>query len=58
MIYRESEMPSEQMWDTFFSSMEILEQLEVDKNIRNLVDIGCGYGTFLQPAAQLISKLK
>jgi len=53
--FRESGMPSEELWDTFFSPIEILEKLEIDKNIRNLMDIGCGYGTFLLPAAQLIS---
>jgi SAM-dependent methyltransferase len=55
MKYRESGMPSEQLWDTFFSPLETLEQLEIDKNTRNLIDIGCGYGTFLLPAANLIS---
>lgn len=55
MKYRESGMPSEQLWDTFFSPVEILDKLEVDKNIRNLIDMGCGYGTFLLPAAQLIN---
>jgi cyclopropane fatty-acyl-phospholipid synthase-like methyltransferase len=55
MKYRESGMPSEELWDTFFTPREILEKMEVSKNIRNLLDIGCGYGTFLLPAAEIIS---
>ncbi|OGO78982.1 MAG: methyltransferase type 12 [Clostridiales bacterium GWB2_37_7] len=55
MKYRESGMPSEQLWDTFFDPLNTLKQMEVDQNIRTLIDIGCGYSTFLIPAAQLIS---
>ena len=55
MKYRESGMPSEQLWDTFFDPLNILKQMEVDQNIRTLIDIGCGYSTFLMPAAQLIN---
>jgi SAM-dependent methyltransferase len=55
MKYRESGMPSEELWDTFFCPTEILEKIEVNKNVRNLLDIGCGYGTFLLPASELVS---
>lgn len=54
MKYRESGMPNEQMWDTFFNSQHILNQIDIDKNIKTLIDIGCGYGTFLIPAAKLV----
>lgn len=54
MKYRESGMPNEQLWNTFFNPRQILEQLEVNKKIDTLIDIGCGYGTFLIPAAGLI----
>ena len=54
MKYRESGMPNEQLWDTFFNPQQILNQMGIDKNINTLVDIGCGYGTFLIPAARLI----
>jgi Ribosomal protein L11 methylase len=47
-------MPDEKLWATFFSPVHILEQLGVDQNVRTLIDIGCGYGTFLIPAAGLI----
>jgi SAM-dependent methyltransferase len=55
MKYRESGMPSEQMWDTFFNPEEVLEKMEIDKKIRILMDVGCGYGTFLLPMAELVS---
>jgi len=54
MKYRESGMPDEQMWDTFFNPTQILTQLDVNGNVNTLIDIGCGYGTFLIPAAKLV----
>ena len=54
MKYRESGMPDEQMWDTFFNPMQTLYQLDINENIKTLIDIGCGYGTFLIPAAKLV----
>lgn len=55
MKYRESGMPSEQMWDTFFNPQRILNLMDIDKSVNTLLDIGCGYGTFLIPAANLVS---
>ena len=55
MKYRESGMPSEQMWDTFFNPNEVLNKMGIDKQIRTLIDVGCGYGTFLLPIAERIS---
>ncbi|CAM3173845.1 class I SAM-dependent methyltransferase [Sporolactobacillus spathodeae] len=54
MKYRESGMPDEQLWTTFYSPEQILAQLDVNQNVHSLVDLGCGYGTFLLPAARLI----
>lgn len=54
MKYRESGMPNEQMWDTFFNPEQILDNLDIDNNVKTLIDIGCGYGTFLIPAAKLV----
>lgn len=54
MKYRESGMPPVEMWDTFFYPIEILTAMGIDKDIDLLVDIGCGYGTFLLPAAKAI----
>lgn len=56
MKYRESGMPNEDLWQTFFNPIDILKQLDVDENIKTLIDIGCGYGTFLLPAAEIVRK--
>lgn len=54
MKYRESGMPSEQMWDTFFNPNEVLNKMGIDQHTRTLIDVGCGYGTFLFPIAERI----
>ncbi len=55
MKYRESGMPNEEMWNSFFNPAEVLRQMEIDDQVRNLIDIGCGFGTFLLPAAGIVS---
>lgn len=55
MKYRESGMPSEKMWDTFFNPIEILNKMDINKQIKTIIDVGCGYGTFLFPIAELVS---
>ena len=54
MKYRESGMPDEQLWDTFFNPQQILSEMCIDENTDVLIDIGCGFGTFLIPAANLV----
>lgn len=54
MKYRESGMPSEELWESFFNPVDILKQMGVGKNVRTLIDIGCGYGTFLIPSIELV----
>ncbi len=55
MLYRETGMPDEQTWITFFNPTDTLLQLGVNQHIHTLIDIGCGYGTFLIPASKLIT---
>ena len=55
MKARESGMPEEKQWDTFFNPKQILKKMGVSKKINDVVDFGCGYGTFALPAAKLIS---
>jgi ubiquinone/menaquinone biosynthesis C-methylase UbiE len=55
MKTRESSMPDEERWQTFFDPGEILRGLGIERNCQNVVDLGCGYGTFSIPAAQWIS---
>jgi SAM-dependent methyltransferase len=52
MKTRESGMPDEQMWDRFFDLDTILDGLEICDLAGNIVDLGCGYGTFTIPAAR------
>jgi SAM-dependent methyltransferase len=55
MKYRESEMPDERNWRTFFEPEKILSALDAGGRI--LLDLGCGYGTFLIPAAAMVEKV-
>ena len=55
MKTRESGMPDEVFWTSFFQPAEILNKLGLDSSYRNVVDIGCGYGIFTIQAAQIIS---
>ena len=54
MKFRESGMPNEGQWSTYFEPKQVLEKLGINGEIKTLVDVGCGYGTFLFPAAELI----
>lgn len=55
MKVRDSGMPDEKMWSSFFDVNTILKELLINDATDNLVEIGCGYGTFTLPAAKLIS---
>lgn len=49
---RESGMPDEACWASFFDPKVILDRLLVNKgDCYHLVEFGCGYGTFTLPAA-------
>ena len=52
MKAKESGMPDEQMWDTFFDTDTILDGMGICDLSGNIVDVGCGYGTFSIPAAR------
>ncbi len=55
MKTRESGMPDEEYWNSFFSPDEILEKLKLDETCVSVADIGCGYGTFTIPAARRVA---
>lgn len=55
MKTRESGMPPENMWYTFFSPRETLLALGLRTDMTNVVDFGCGYGTFTIPAAGIVA---
>ncbi len=48
-------MPEEAYWETLFDVPLILDRLGVDKRMRDVVELGCGYGTFALPVARRIS---
>ncbi|MBI1904893.1 MAG: class I SAM-dependent methyltransferase [Rhodocyclales bacterium] len=50
---RESGMPDEDLWRSFFDAEAAVEQLLGQDGVRgDLVEFGCGYGTFTLPAAR------
>ena len=55
MKARESAMPDEQMWQAFFDAETALRKLGLTSACRDVVDFGCGYGTFTIPAARIVS---
>ena len=50
---RESGMPDEEYWGSFFNPQCIVERLDCAESYRGLVEFGCGYGHFTVPAAQV-----
>jgi ubiquinone/menaquinone biosynthesis C-methylase UbiE len=51
---RESGMPSEEVWSSFFNIEGILNHMLIDSQVVDAADFACGYGTFTIPAAQRI----
>ncbi len=54
MKVRESGMPEESYWESFFDTQFILSQLQFDETVNDAVEFGSGYGTFTIPAAKII----
>ena len=53
MKTRDSGMPEEGYWSTFFDAEATLTALGLDVATGLVVDVGCGYGTFTLPVARL-----
>ncbi len=51
MKIRDSGMPEQDAWEGFFDPDEVLDRLAFTDARANVVDIGCGYGTFTLAAA-------
>ncbi len=49
---RDSGMPEEELWATFFDPPAILDRLLFADPEADVVEFGCGYGTFTIPAAR------
>jgi ubiquinone/menaquinone biosynthesis C-methylase UbiE len=54
MKTRESGMPEEPVWSGFFDPEAILRTLGLQLESGDVVDFGCGYGTFAIPAARIV----
>jgi SAM-dependent methyltransferase len=53
MKIRDSGMPEEKLWESFFDAPRILGQLSFTDPNADVVEFGCGYGTFTTAAARL-----
>jgi SAM-dependent methyltransferase len=54
MKTRESGMPDEATWVGFFDPPAVLARLGLTNACRDVVEFGCGYGTFTIPAARIV----
>jgi len=54
MKIRESGMPEETYWESFFDFQNIFTQLQLDDKVNDVVEFGSGYGSFTIPAAKII----
>ena len=55
MEVRDSDMPDEAVWSSFFDPQKILGAFGLDKGVHDLVEFGCGYGTFTLATARMAS---
>lgn len=54
MKVRESGMPEEEVWEEFFDVDTVMKIMKIDKRVKDIVDFGCGYGTFTIPIAKIV----
>ncbi len=55
MKIRDSGMPDNEMWETFFKPIKVLETLGLNNKTGDVAEFGCGYGTFTIPATKIVS---
>lgn len=55
MKVRDSGMPAEEMWSSFFDPASICRKLGLNSSIKDAVEFGSGYGTFSLEAASIIN---
>ena len=55
MKVRESSMPEQSVWESYFDPDLILTQLRLTSSCDSVVEIGCGYGTFTIPVARRVA---
>jgi SAM-dependent methyltransferase len=54
MKIRDSGMPAEEYWETLFDVPLILDRLGINESLSDVIELGCGYGTFTIPIARVI----
>src|SRR4051794_22933195 len=54
MKVRDSGMPDQSYWEGLFDIGGVLDALQIDREIDDAAEVGCGYGTFSLPIAQRI----
>lgn len=55
MKVRDSGMPEEEMWAGFFDPAKVLAAFGLHRDVQDLVEFGCGYGTFTLAAAGMVT---
>lgn len=55
MKVRDSGMPEEEMWTEFFDPAKVLTTFGLGRGLRDIVEFGCGYGTFTLAASAIAS---
>lgn len=55
MKVRDSGMPEEEMWNSFFDPEEVLRKLGLNEEVKDVVEFGSGYGTFSISTSEIIS---
>jgi ubiquinone/menaquinone biosynthesis C-methylase UbiE len=55
MKVRDSAMPEQDYWETLFDVNLIIDKMGITQSISQLIEFGCGYGTFTLPSAQRIN---
>lgn len=54
MKVRDSGMPERSYWESLFDIDGVLDGLEIGRELGDVVEVGCGYGTFTLPVARRI----
>jgi len=47
-------MPEQELWEKFFRPEKVLARLGMSRQTKDVVEFGCGYGTFTIPAARMV----
>ncbi|MBF0478944.1 MAG: class I SAM-dependent methyltransferase [Candidatus Omnitrophica bacterium] len=55
MDVHERGMLDQDTWENFFDVKKIFAMLKLNNRVHDVVELGCGYGTFTIPAAEIIS---